>query len=49
MSGMTGYDQTASYSTSQYNYVPNLSTTGPLGLGAPGQNGGPHTDPRYAH
>ena len=53
---MTGYDQTTSYSTSQYNYVPNLSTTTSVG-NLTGQNGGPHPgdpsgslgDPRQLH
>ena len=58
MSGMTGYDQAASYSTSQYSYVPNLpSATGGNGLNGQTGGGGVATgdpngslgDPRQLH
>ena len=56
MSGMTGYDQAASYSTSQYSYVPNLpSATGGTGLngqaggGSTGDPNGSLGDPRHLH
>ena len=58
MSGMTGYDQAASYSTSQYSYVPNLpSATGGNGLNGQTAGGGVPTgdpngslgDPRQLH